>query len=169
MMIVVSRFRRVGFAEIKILLLADLHARLRTGAVLEDIGIGAQHVAIKADNALGGAGADVEAHISHAERDAAEALLVGRVHVNAIAPGADRLDAIVALAEIEFGAGERLARMVEPVEQRLAVRNDQPGDAAQHFRRSDRQMELAHADIDPHIAGRRSSKNGSRVSPSPVT
>ena len=44
-------------------------------------------------------------------RDAAEALLVGRVDVDAVAPGAYRLDAVVAFAEIEFGAGESFARI----------------------------------------------------------
>ena len=90
--------------------------------------------------------------IGHAEHDAAEAARVGRMHVDAVAPRADGLDAIVALAEVELGAFERLAHLRQAIEQRRAVRHHQSDDAAQHVGLADRQMELAHADIDPHQA-----------------
>src|SRR5277367_5471712 len=98
-MAVVVRFRRIGLAEIKILLLADLDAGFGAGAVLLDLGRDVHHLAIKARDALRGAGADIEADIGHAELDTAEALDVGRVHSDAVAPGAYGLDAVVALAE----------------------------------------------------------------------
>jgi hypothetical protein len=41
----------------------------------------------------------------------------------------------------------------EAIEQRGTIRHHQPGDAAQHVGLSHRQVELAHADIDPHVAG----------------
>src|SRR6202035_3731362 len=109
-------------------------------------------LAIEARDAFHGAGAHVEADIGHAELDPAEALDVRRVHGDAVAPRAHRLDAVVALAEFEFGAVERLLYPCQPGQQRIAVRHDQPGDAAQHFGLAHRQVKLTHADIDPHIA-----------------
>src|SRR5262249_39092241 len=48
---------------------------------------------------------------------------------------------------------QRLAHLRQALEQRGAVRRDQPGNPAQHVRPPGRQMELAYADIDPHVAG----------------
>src|SRR5262249_19434503 len=75
------------------------------------------------------------------------------MNVDAVAPGADRLHAVVAFAEVEFRSFQRLAHLRQALEQRGAVRHDQSGDAAQHVRLPGRQMELAYADIDPHVAG----------------
>src|ERR1700688_3512153 len=102
------RLLRIGLADIEILLLADLDASLGTGAVLLDLGRHVHHLAIEARDALGGAGAHVEADIGHAKLDPAEALDVRRVHGDAVAPRAYRFDAVIALAEIELGAFERL-------------------------------------------------------------
>ena len=62
----------------------------------------AHDLAIEARDALRRAGADVELDIGHAQHDAAEAALVRRMNVDAVAPRADGLDAIVAFAEVEL-------------------------------------------------------------------
>ena len=111
------------------------------------------HLGIEPRDTFRRAGAYIEADIGHAELDAAEALHVGFVDVDAVAPWADRLDAVVALAEIEFGIGERLAHALKPLQERRAVRDNQADNAAHLIGLAHRQMELAHADIDPHIAG----------------
>ena len=87
-------------------------------------------------------GRHVELDVGHAEHDAAEAVGVRRVHVDAVAPGADGLDAVVAFAEVELGALERLAHLRQALEQRGAVGHHQPGDAAQHVGLPHRQVEL---------------------------
>jgi hypothetical protein len=71
---------------------------------------------------------------------------------NAIAPRADGLDAVVAFAEFKFCAGEWIAHPRQTVQQSGAVRDDQSDHAAHHVGFSHRQVKLAHADIDPHIA-----------------
>ena len=73
------------------------------------------------------------------------------------------LDAVVALAEFEFCAFERLLHALEPVQERFTVRHDQAGDAAQHVGLAHRQVELAHADIDPHVAGAGVEKGIARI------
>src|SRR5580658_9846662 len=60
MVVIARRLRRVGLAEIEILLFADLDAGLGVRAVLDDVGRRLQHFAIEARAAVGGAGADVE-------------------------------------------------------------------------------------------------------------
>ena len=129
------------------------------------VGRRVQNLAIEARDALGGARAHVEADIGHAELDAAEALGVRRVHVDAVAPRADGLDAIVALAEFELGAFEplALAHLREPLEQGGAIRRNEPDHAAQRIGRAHRQMKLAHADIDPHVARGRVEERVARI------
>src|SRR5579863_51490 len=153
-MLVVGLFRRVGLAENKILLFADLDARLWPGAVLVHLRRRIEYLAIEPGNTRRRPGSHVEADIGHAELDAPEALGVRCMHMDAIAPRAHRLDAIVALAEIELGAVKllALAHPRQPVEQTGAIRRHQSDDPAQHVGRAHRQMELAHADIDPHVA-----------------
>jgi hypothetical protein len=46
-----------------------------------------------------------------------------------------------------------LADAREAIKQSAAIGHHQPGHAAQDFRCSHRQVELAHADIDPHVTG----------------
>jgi len=75
------------------------------------------------------------------------------MHVDAVAPGAHGLDAVVAFAEVELGSLQRLAHLRQAVEQRGAVGHDEPGGAAQHVGSAGRQVELAHPDIDPHQPG----------------
>ena len=87
----------------------------------------------------------------------------GVMHGDAIAPRADGLDAVIAFAELEFGAFERLLHPLEPVEQGFAIRHHQADDAAQHVGLAHRQVELAHADIDPHVAGAGVEKRIARI------
>src|SRR5262245_14444907 len=84
------------------------------------------------------------------------------MHMDAVTPRADGLDAVVAFAEIELGSFQRLAQLGQTVKQGGAVRNDQAGDAAQHVGLARRQMELAHSDIDPHVASARVEKGIAR-------
>ena len=53
--------------------------------------------------------------------------------------------------KIEHGAGERLPDTRQPPQQRFAVGQHDAGPAAQHLGLAGRQVELAAADIDPHI------------------
>jgi len=53
-------------------------------------------------------------------------------------------------SEIEAASGERLARLGQTIEQRLAVRQHKAGDPAQDLDPAGRQMELTPPDIDPH-------------------
>jgi hypothetical protein len=135
------------------LFLADLHASFWAGAIFDDLRRSVEHLAIKPHDAGRGAGPNVETDESHPKLDPAKARLVGRVHMDAVAPRTHRLDAIVAFAEVELGPSERFADARETIEQCTALRRHQSDHAAQHFRRAHRQVELAHADIDPHIAG----------------
>ena len=106
---------------------------------------------IELGDALRGADRHVELDIGNAERDAAEALRVGLVQADGVAPGAGGLDVIVVLGESEFGAVEPRLDVGEPRQQRLAAFDDDAGLAAQHLRLAGRQMELAAADIHPHV------------------
>src|SRR5262249_15875171 len=146
-------FRRVGLAEIPVLSLAHLHAGFRCVCVLDYRRERAHYLAIEAPDALSRARTHVERDIRHAQHDAAEAALIRRMHVDAITPRANGLDAVVAFPEIELGSLQRLAQLRQTAKQRGAVRDDQAGDAAQHVGLAGRQMELAHSDIDPHVAG----------------
>jgi hypothetical protein len=119
---------------------------------VDDFGRRLQDLAIKASDRRRRAGPDIETDIGHAELNTAEALLIRCVHMDTVAPGANGFDAVVAFAKFELGAGERFARMCQPLEQGVAIRRDEPDHATHDFRRTHRQMELAHADIDPHIA-----------------
>ena len=75
------------------------------------------------------------------------------MHVDAVAPGTDRLHAIIAFAEVELGSFQRLAQLRQAVEQRGTIGHHQPGDAAQHVRLSHGQVELGRAHVHPHQAG----------------
>src|SRR5262249_31932271 len=150
---IVRFLRRIGLAEVPVLLLAHLHAGFRRVSVLDDGRKRAHHLAIETRNAMRGAGTDVERDVRHAQHDTAKAVRVRRMHVDAVTPRADRLDTIVAFAEVELRSFQWLAYLRQAIEQRGAVRDDQSGDAAQHVRLPGRQMKLAYPDIDPHVAG----------------
>src|SRR6266404_4416295 len=143
----------VGFAEVPVLLLAHLHAGFADVCALDHGRERAHDVAIETRDAVRRAGTNVELDVGHPQHDAAEAGLVWRMNVDAVAPGADGLDAVVAFAEVEFRSFQRLAHLRQALEQRGAIRHDYPGDATQHVGLPSRQMELAHPDIDPHVAG----------------
>src|SRR6266568_2471820 len=138
----------VGLAEVPVLLLAHLHAGLANTCALDHGRERTHDVAIETRDAVCRAGTDVERDVGHPQHDAAEAGLVRRMNVDAVAPGADGLDAVVVFTEVEFRSLQRLAHLRQALEQHGAVRHDQPGNTAQHVGLPDRQMELAHADID---------------------
>src|SRR6516164_1550998 len=129
----------VGLAEVPVLLLAHLHAGLADVCALGHGHERAQDIAIETRDAVRRAGTDVEFDVGHPQHDAAEAGLVWRMNVDAVAPGADRLHAVVAFAEVEFRSFQRLAHLRQALEQRGAIRRDQPGNPAQHVRPPGRQ------------------------------
>src|SRR4029077_7262090 len=102
-------FRCFSLAKHEVLPGPDHDARAPSLTVIDEIGARAQDLAVEAGDPRRGAGGHGEVHIGHAERGRAEPVAVGRVAMDAIAPRRDGLDAIVALAEIEAGALERLA------------------------------------------------------------
>ena len=55
--------------------------------------------------------------------------------------------------KFEFGVVERLAHARQPLQQGRAIRHHEADHAAHMIGLAHRQMELAHADIDPHVAG----------------
>src|SRR6516165_7222155 len=143
----------VGLAEVPVLFLAHLHVGLAHICAFDHGRKRTHDLAIETRDAVRCAGTDVERDVGHPQHDAAEAGLVRRMNVDAVAPGADRLHAVVAFAEVEFRSFQRLAHLGQALEQRGAIGHNQSGNAAQHVRPPDRQMELAYADIDPHVAG----------------
>ena len=149
-MTVERRLRRVGLAELHVLVLAHLHARERAVAVLHLRGR-AHDRRIERRDRFRAADRHVEFDVGDAERDAPEALGVRLVAAHAIAPRTGRLDIIIVLAEAEFRPLELAAYPREPVEQRVAAGDHQPGMPAHDLRRTGRQMELAAPDIDPHV------------------
>src|SRR6266542_5964291 len=159
---VVRLLGRVGLVEIPVLLLAHLHAGFRRISVLDDTRQRAHDFAVESRDAARRAGTHVERDIGHTQHDTAKAALVRRMHVDAVAPWADRLDAIVVFAEVELRSVQRLTHLGQAIEQRGAVRDNQSGDAAQHIRLPGRQMELAYPDIDPHVASARIEKGVAR-------
>src|SRR5207245_10706359 len=145
-------FPRTGLAEVPVLSLANLHAGFANICGVDDARERAHDLAIETRDALRCTRAHVECDVRHAQHDAPETALIWRMHVDAVTPRADGLDAVVAFAEIELGSFQRLAQLGQTVEQRGAVRDDQAGDAAKHVGLAGRQMELAHPDINPHVA-----------------
>src|SRR5437660_7394726 len=101
-MAVIGLLGLISLAEIPVLLLTYLHAGGAPAAVADNRGQRAHHFAIKARNALACAWADIELDVGHAENNAAKAAFIRRMDVDAIAPGAHGLHAIIALAELEF-------------------------------------------------------------------
>ena len=49
------------------------------------------------------------------------------------------------------------------MQQPFPIRRHQPDDPAQYVGRTHRQMKLAHADVDPHVAGRGVKERVARV------
>src|SRR5262249_32839137 len=104
----------VELAEVPVLLLAHLHAGLADVSALDHGRKRAHDLAIETRDAVRRAGTDVELDVGHPQHDAAEAGLVWRMNVDAVAPGADRLHAVVAFAEVEFRSFQRLAHPPPP-------------------------------------------------------
>ena len=83
----------------------------------------------------------------------AKPLLIGLIQAELVAPGAGRLDIGIVLLAVELGVGELFLGFAETLAQFLERRDDKPDMAAQYVRLAGRQMELAVADIDPHVVG----------------
>ena len=124
---VIGRYLRLGLAEDQLLSMADRDPRRRRITCLVDARDRTEDLGVEPGDTLGGAGR------------------------NAIAPRTGRLDVIVVLGESELRALERLAHIAEPSQQRLAIGHDQADLAAQPLRLACDQVELAAADIHPHV------------------
>ncbi|WP_229187875.1 hypothetical protein [Bradyrhizobium oropedii] len=94
----------------------------------------------------------LEFDIGHAERDASEPLGVRFKAAQPVAPGANGLDVIVALAIAERGAFELGRDRGKALEQGLPPGDHDTRVTAQHLRPAARQMKLAAAGIHPHVA-----------------
>jgi hypothetical protein len=57
------------------------------------------------------------------------------------------------LLAVELGVGELFLGLAQALTELLERRDDEADMAAQHIRVAGRQMELAVADIDPHVVG----------------
>jgi hypothetical protein len=152
-MAVVLRLRRVGLAELQVLVLAHQRPRDDAVAALHARGC-SEHRRIERRDLPGGTDRDVELDIGHAERDAAEAFGVRLVDAHFIAPRTDRLDVIVVLGKSELGPFELAAHFGQPVEQRCAALDHQAGVSAHDLRPAGRQMKLAAPGIHPHVGVR---------------
>src|SRR6476620_2849822 len=108
---VIRLLRLFCLAEVPVLLLAHLYSSLAAVSVLDHRRERAHDIAIEAGDAVRGAGAHVEFDVRHPQHDTAEAVLVRRMDVDAIAPRADGLDAVVGFAEVELGPLQRLAHL----------------------------------------------------------
>ncbi|MBA7480156.1 hypothetical protein ES707_15603 [subsurface metagenome] len=141
----------VGLAELQILLLADFRAGDGAVTVLErrrdshDLGI-------EGRDALRRSERHVEFDIGNADRNRSEARFVRLIDTHPVAPGAGRRDMVVVLAIAKGGAFQFGRHRCKPGEQGLAAGNDEGRMPAQHLRLAAGQMELAAADIHPHVA-----------------
>src|SRR5262249_40188549 len=84
--------------------------------------------------------------------------LVRLVKAELVAPRARRLDISVVLLAVEFCVRKFILGLAETLAKLLERRNNKADMAAQHIRVTGRQMELALADIDPHVVGAREHK-----------
>src|SRR5437667_4312854 len=107
---IVGFFRRTGLAEVPVLSLANLHAGFANVCSV-DARERAHDLTIETRDALCRTRAHVERDVRHAQHDAPETALIRRVHVDAVTPRTDGLDAVVAFAEIKLGSFQRLAQL----------------------------------------------------------
>jgi hypothetical protein len=110
----------------------------------------AHHVAVESRDTVGGAFRHVQFDISNSKRDSTEAL-IGLIAPDAISPRTNGLDEIFVLLEIEACPAKPFTSSFEALDQRLTIRHDDSGVTAHKLRRRRRQMELAAADVDPHV------------------
>ncbi len=98
-----------------------------------------------------GAGGDVELDVRHADAHGAETGWIGRVDADAVAPRAGRFDRVAGFAEAELGAFQEALGVVETFQQGFQVRQHEGCGAADDFGSAGGQVELAAADVDPHV------------------
>src|ERR1700723_3384638 len=103
MVAVIVRLRPVGLEKQEMLAVADLHPRNGAVAIVQ-FGRHRHELRIEGANAFRGPDRNFELDIGYAERDAPEPRGIRLKAAHAIAPGTDRLDVIVVLAERKFGA-----------------------------------------------------------------
>ena len=119
---------------------------------LARVGLGADDLAVKPRDTVGGPHRHVEFDIRDAKRDATEPF-IRRKASDAISPRTPGLDEPFLLDEIEARPFQPFANSSQPPDQRLAIRHHDSGVTAQNLRLIGRQMELAAPDIDPHVGG----------------
>src|SRR5256885_11384331 len=110
--------------------------RRLAAAIALDLGQRAEDLIIEARDAFRRALRDGELDIRNAEIDLAEALLVGAVEAELVAPRAGRLDVIIVFLVAEFGALELLLHRLQPLDQGAAVGGNDADMAAHHQRLS---------------------------------
>ncbi len=132
-MAVELRLRRVGLAELQMLVLAHQGAGERTVAVLHLRGR-SEDRGIEIRDAFRGADRHVELHVGNSERDAPEARRIRLIAAHAIAPRARRLDIIVVFGKAELRAVELRLHARQAIEQRVAALDDEAGVAAHDLR-----------------------------------
>src|SRR6202022_4281054 len=142
-----------GLAEDQLLLVSDADMRSAAVAVLLDLGRRVESRAVEGRDAVPGYFRHRELDIAHAEIDRAEPFLVRLIEAELVAPRAGRLNKGVVLLAIELGVGELLLGLAKALAELLERRNHETDMAAQHIWIAGRQMELALADIDPHVVG----------------
>src|SRR5215469_5295322 len=122
-------------------------------SILLDAGWSIEDLAVKAGDAVSGPLWHGELDIGHAEIDRAKPFLVGLIKTELITPRARRLDVGIMLLAVELGVREFFLGLAKALAKLLERGNNKTDVAAQHIRIPGRQMELAIADIDPHVVG----------------
>ena len=151
MVAIKSGLRLVGFTEDQELL--PRHAHIKRAVA--HCRAGADDLLIKPRHARQGAGRDIEFDIRHAKRDTAKLFRIRCMATHAIAPRASHIHMIFGFGEAVLRAFQPAPCAIQPMQQLRAIRQHKARCAAQHLRRTTWQMELADADIGPHIVNAR--------------
>ena len=154
MVAVELRHRLVALAEDEDLIQADRRDRPRSVALPVDVRRGRQDLAVEAGDRFGRPDRGGQLDIGQAERGPAEAR-VGLMAADAVAPGGDGIDEVVVLLEREERLRQHRLHGREPAQQRRPLRQHQPRDPAHDLRLAGRQVELAPADVGPHVVDAR--------------
>src|SRR5579872_2595518 len=153
-MVAVERLQLlVGLAKDQALLDADRHIGGLALAIALDLGLGAEDFAIEAADAHRAVGRHGKLDKRNPEIDLAKTLDVRLVETELVAPRAGRPDVIVVFLELELGVLEVALDALKAVQKLLAVRRDDADMAAEHQGLAGRHMDLALADVDPHVVG----------------
>ena len=129
---------------------SDFDPREFAVMILAGFGLRSHDLAVESRDTAGGTPGHIEFDIRDAECDASEPF-IGRKASNAISPRTPGLDESFLLDEVETRSLEAFANSPEPPHQRLTIRHHDAGVTAQNLRFVGRQMELAAANVDPHV------------------